>query len=101
MRRERPSPPTPLPLTQERGEGSSGKKRGVAPSANASDADAGKGRRQYLARKGKKAEGESYATMPNAGDGRRGRRRTSAAMQIRARQLRHEQTPTEAKLWDS
>ena len=39
--------------------------------------------------------------MPSAGDGRRGRRRTSAAMQIRARQLRHEQTPTEAKLWDS
>ncbi len=38
--------------------------------------------------------------MPSAGDGRRGRRRTSAAMQIRARQLRHEQTPTEAKLGD-
>lgn len=38
--------------------------------------------------------------MSDTGEGKRGRRRTSAAVQIRARQLRHEQTPAEAKLWD-
>jgi very-short-patch-repair endonuclease len=38
--------------------------------------------------------------MCDAGENKRGRRRTSAAIQIRARQLRYEQTPAEAKLWD-
>lgn len=38
--------------------------------------------------------------MCDAGENKRARRRTSAAIQIRARQLRYEQTPAEAKLWD-